>query len=69
MIEFLKEQFPDRWAGHGDRQNSPPRSPDLTPLDFHVRSYIKNLYERNSNGERNYFVEFSMLKNTKTVTS
>jgi hypothetical protein len=46
-IEYLNEQFTDRWIGRGGPHNWPLRSPDLTPLDFHVCGYIKNMaYER-----------------------
>ena len=31
---FLNEKFPDSWIGRGRPTPWPPRSPDLTPLDF-----------------------------------
>jgi hypothetical protein len=40
--DFLDEKFPSRWIGRGGRQEWPPRSPDLTPLDFFLWSYIKS---------------------------
>lgn len=43
--EFLCERFPERWIGRGvDAPISwPPRSPDLTPLDFYLWGRIKSL--------------------------
>jgi hypothetical protein len=37
----LDERFPGRWIGRGGPINWPPRSPDLTPMDFFVWGYIK----------------------------
>ncbi|GBM11459.1 hypothetical protein AVEN_101929-1 [Araneus ventricosus] len=38
--DFLDETFPDRWIG-GDRPTPwPPRSPDITPLDFFLLGAI-----------------------------
>jgi hypothetical protein len=30
----LNLTFPERWIGHGGHVHWPPKSPDLTPLDF-----------------------------------
>lgn len=32
--DLLDEKLPDSWIGRGGPTNWPPRSPDLTPLDF-----------------------------------
>ncbi|GBN27178.1 hypothetical protein AVEN_46569-1 [Araneus ventricosus] len=32
--DFLDENFPDRWCGRSGPIPWPPRSPDITPLDF-----------------------------------
>jgi hypothetical protein len=32
-----------RWIGRGGRIAWPPRSPDLTPLDFFLWGYVKNI--------------------------
>lgn len=40
--EILDEKFPGRWIGRGGPVPWPPRSPDLTPLDFFLWGYIKN---------------------------
>jgi len=39
----LSEQFPDRWISHACPQNWPPWSQDLSPLDFHLWSYMRNM--------------------------
>lgn len=39
---ILNRKFPERWIGlHGPRE-WPPRSPDLTPMDFFAWGYLKN---------------------------
>jgi hypothetical protein len=39
--EFLDVNFPLRWIGKGGWKQWPPRSPDLTPLDFYLWAYVK----------------------------
>ena len=39
----LNDTFGNRWIGHGDPIAWLPRSPDLTPLDFHFWVYMKTL--------------------------
>uniref|UniRef100_A0A914ZC01 Transposase n=1 Tax=Panagrolaimus superbus TaxID=310955 RepID=A0A914ZC01_9BILA len=40
---LLDEVFPERWIGRASPNlNWPPRSPDLTPLDFFCWGYIKS---------------------------
>jgi hypothetical protein len=34
VTDFLHRKFPEKWIGRGGPVNWPPRSPDLTPLDF-----------------------------------
>ena len=34
VMQHLNDTFPNRWISHGSTINWPPRSPDLTPLDF-----------------------------------
>ena len=41
--EFLNERFPNRWIGRGGPVAWPPRSPDLTPLDFFFWGTMKDL--------------------------
>ena len=38
------ETFPGRWVGRGGPTAWPPRSPDLTPLEFFVWGFIKDFY-------------------------
>lgn len=38
---FLNQHFPQRWIGRGGTVRWPPRSPDLTPLDFFFWGFIK----------------------------
>jgi hypothetical protein len=39
--EFQDATFPQRWIGRGGWLSWPPRSPDLTPLDFYFWGYVK----------------------------
>ena len=34
VMQHLNDTFPNRWIGRGNTINWPPRSPDLTLLDF-----------------------------------
>jgi hypothetical protein len=40
---FLDQQFPGKWIGRRGPIAWSPRSPDLTPLDFFIWGYIKDL--------------------------
>lgn len=40
---WLDHNFPDRWIGRAGPMFWPPRSPDLTPLDFFLWGHIKSL--------------------------
>lgn len=39
---YLEEVFPGRWIGRRGAIEWPPRSPDLTPLDFFLWGYLKS---------------------------
>lgn len=39
---FLDKTFPDRWIGRRGWIDWPPRSPDLTPMDFFLWAVIKD---------------------------
>lgn len=41
--EYLNAQFPNKWIGRGGPIAWPPRSPDLTPLDFYLWGHVKQL--------------------------
>ena len=40
--DYLDAVFPDRWIGRRGAREWPPRSPDLTPLDFFYWPYLKS---------------------------
>ena len=42
VMQHLNDTFPNRWIGRGSTINWPPRSPDLTPLDFCLWGLMKN---------------------------
>ncbi|GBO36763.1 hypothetical protein AVEN_112134-1 [Araneus ventricosus] len=49
--EFLDTTFPQRWTGEGAVMAWPPRSPDITPLDFYLWGYVKqHVYNERING-------------------
>ena len=39
---FLDTTFPNRWTGRDGPTPWPPRSPDITPLDFFLCGYVKD---------------------------
>jgi len=41
--EYLHASFPNRWLGRGGPVAWPPRSPDLTPLDYYIWGHMKTL--------------------------
>jgi len=42
VTTFLDGTFSGRWVGRGGPTAWPPRSPDLTPLDFFAWGFIKD---------------------------
>lgn len=44
---YLNNIFPSRWIGRRGEIEWPPRSPDLTPLDFFFWGYLKDRVYRN----------------------
>jgi len=42
VMQHLNYTFPNRWIGRGSTINWPPRSPDLTILDFCLWSLMKS---------------------------
>lgn len=40
--QLLDTHFPGRWIGRGGPITWPPRSPDITPLDFFLWGYVKD---------------------------
>jgi len=43
MKDYLNETFRNRWLGRGGPVPWPPRSSDLTPLDFFLWGHMKTL--------------------------
>lgn len=44
--QYLNEVFPNKWIGRGGPVEWPPRSPDLSPLDYFLWGYLKeNVYK------------------------
>lgn len=41
--EWLHATFPNQWIGRGGVISWPPRSPDLTPLDFYFWGHVKSI--------------------------
>jgi len=46
VTTFLDKTFPGCWVGRGGHTAWPPRSPDLTPLDFFAWGFIKDVVYR-----------------------
>ena len=44
--EFLNKTFPNRWIGRDGPIPWPPRSPDITTLDFFLWGYVKDIVYR-----------------------
>jgi hypothetical protein len=48
---YLDGTFPGRWIGRDSPMPWPPRSPDITPLDFFLWGYVKsNVFRTPVNG-------------------
>ncbi len=62
---YLDQIFPHRWIGRGGPTEWPPRSPDLTPLDFFFWGYLKSkVYEtpvQNLQELQNRIVHYAQL--------
>lgn len=41
--DFLNAEFPERWIGREGAIAWPPRSPDLTPMNFYLWGFMKNI--------------------------
>jgi transposase len=41
--DFLNEHFPNKWIGRRGPVEWPPRSPDLTPLDYYLWGHLKSV--------------------------
>lgn len=47
---YLDEMFPHRWIGRRGTIEWPPRSPDLTPMDYFLWGYLKERVYQNRPG-------------------
>ncbi|EFN66784.1 Transposable element Tc3 transposase, partial [Camponotus floridanus] len=43
VVNFLNDRFSNRWMDTNGPMRWPPRSPDLTPCDFFLWGYIKDI--------------------------
>ena len=50
VMQHLSDTSPNRWIGRGSTINWPPRSPDLTPLDFCLWGLMKSDVYRKKSG-------------------
>ena len=51
--QVLNDKYPNRWIGRGGPVPWPPRSPDLTPLDFFIWGPMKSLvYDTSGESEQ-----------------
>ncbi|CAK1588801.1 unnamed protein product [Parnassius mnemosyne] len=41
--DYLYREYPGRWVGRDGPCAWPPRSPDITPMDFYLWGYVKTL--------------------------
>ena len=46
VCQFFNEAFSDRWIGRDGPISWPPRSPDITPLNFFLWGYVKDIVHR-----------------------
>lgn len=59
--QVLDNNYPNRWIGRGGPVPWPPRSPDLTPLDFFVWGHMKSLvYETPVESEENLIARIAV---------
>lgn len=68
VIDYLNQHFPQSWLGTRGPLEWPPRSPDLTPLDFFLWGYLKNNVYSEQSTSLNDLKE-RITKACKTVTS
>jgi len=62
VMQHLNDTFPNRWIRRGSTINWPPRSPDLTPLDFCLWGLMKSeVYRKKWIHETNCSLTYWML--------
>ena len=57
LREYLSQNFREPWIGRNGPVHWPPRSPDLTPLDFFLWGYMKDLVYAEAIHTRDHLVE------------
>ncbi|CAK9806442.1 hypothetical protein ANTPLA_LOCUS4888 [Anthophora plagiata] len=55
--QWLNNRFPQRWIGRGGSIPWPPRSPDLTPLDFYLWETLKDKVYQTRINSRHELIE------------
>ncbi|XP_066152080.1 uncharacterized protein [Euwallacea fornicatus] len=55
--EFLNNQFPERWIGRNGPILWPARSPDLTPVDYHIWGRMKELVYNEEIHDRDHLIQ------------
>jgi hypothetical protein len=59
-MRHLSDTFPNPWIGRGSTINWPPRSPDLTALDFRLWGWVKSKVYRRKVDTRDEFLDHIM---------
>lgn len=72
VTQHLNQEFPGRWIGRGGPHPWPARSPDLTPLDFHLWGHMKSLaYKKKINSKEDLLQQIheaaQVIKNNPAV--
>ena len=57
VTEFLNNEYPGRWIGRLGPHSWPPRSPDLTPLDFYLWGHLKSLVYKKKINSREELIQ------------
>lgn len=71
---FLNHTFPNNWIGTYGPVNWPPRSPDITPLDFFLWGFLKDqVYSKENNNmeelRRNTASAFEKIKPVHVINA
>ncbi|KAE9536207.1 hypothetical protein AGLY_007430 [Aphis glycines] len=64
--EYLDREYPGKWIGRRGPIEWPPRSPDLTPIDFFLWGHLKTVVYKtpNDNIEMNSKTDYTTVKNS-----
>ena len=61
VTEYLKETLPGRWIDRRGAAEYPPRSPDLTPLEFYLWGTLKDSFIDKNHA---HWMNFKMLEHS-----